>query len=93
MDKIIIKNVKLKMWEKTLLPESVKENNIWTKTGKKIEKTIYTFVDEWGSKLVFMSGNSTLRSLETSTGDLVVALGFDDFKKINKIQFVDFIVS
>lgn len=91
MDKIKIANVSLKMWEKTMMPESIFQDGKYVKTGKKIEQTTYSFIDEWGNKLVFLSDNNNFRKLEGVTGDLWLSLVHDNFNKINKIQFKGFI--
>jgi len=91
MDKIKVQNVKLKMWEKTMMPESVLQDGKYVKTGKKLEQTTATFVDEWGNKLVFLTSNNNIRDLEGETGDLWLSLIYDNFNKMNKIQFKGFL--
>jgi len=93
VDKIKLSNIVLKMWEKTMMPESVLQDGKYVKTGKKLEQTTYTFVDEWGNKLVFLSDNQGLRKSEGKLGVLEVALTHDNFNKINKMKFVDFLSS
>jgi len=85
--------VQLKMWEKTMMSESIfsEEKNTYVKTGKKVEQTTYTFVDEVGNKLVFLSDNIKIRDYEGQTGDLFVALTHDNYNGVNKIQFKGFI--
>jgi len=85
--------VQLKMWEKTMMSESIfsEEKNTYVKTGKKVEQTTYTFVDEVGNKLVFLSDNIKIREYEGETGELFVSLTHDNYNKINKIQFKGFI--
>jgi len=85
--------VQLKMWEKTMMNESIfsEEKNAYIKTGKKVEQTTYTFVDEVGNKLVFLSDNAKIREHEGETGELFVALTHDNYNGINKIQFKGFI--
>jgi len=84
-----IPNVTLKMWEKTMMSESIPQDGKYVKTGNKIEKTTYTFLDEFGSKLVFL-GDSELRRFEGKTGTLFLKLEHDNFKKINKVQLHNF---
>jgi len=91
MDQKLI--VQLKMWEKTMMNESIfsEEKNAYIKTGKKVEQTTYTFVDEVGNKLVFLSDNSSFRRYEGETGELFVTLFHDNYNGVNKIQFKGFI--
>ena len=91
MDKIKIENVTLKMWEKTMMSISEKVDGKYVKTGEKEEQTTLSFLDEWGNKLVFLSSNNNLRMLEGRTGDLWIGLGYDSFKKTNKISFKGFL--
>jgi len=90
---ITLENITLKMWEKTMMSESIfsEEENKYKKTGKKTEQTTYTFVDNQGNKLVFLSANNVLRNKEGETGDLFVALSHDNYNGVNKIQFKGFI--
>lgn len=87
-----IENVKLKMWEKTDLPETNLNNGIRVKTGNKVEFTTYTFVDEWGSKLVFLTKSDRFRVLEGETGNLTLKIELDDFggRRKWKVSLVDF---
>jgi len=89
MDTKIV-NVELVMWEKTMMAETSLEDGKRIKTGKQVEMTTYTFRDEFGSKLVFLSTDSNFRRAERKHGDLFVKLGYDDFKKQNRVRFVGF---
>jgi len=95
MENIVLKDVTLKMCEKTMMSESIREEKdgktSYVKTGKKIEQTTYTFVDENLNKLVFLSDNMSLRKYEGQTGELYLSLVHDNFNGINKIQFKGFI--
>jgi len=93
MNDITLDGITLKMWEKTMMNESVfsEEEGKYKRTGKKVEQTTYTFVDEVGDKLVFLSDNNALRSQEGKTGELFLALSYDNFNKRNKIQFKGFL--
>jgi len=91
MQDIKIENVTLKMWEKTMMPVSEKVDGKYVKTGEKEEQTTYTFIDEWGNKLVFLSNDINLRKQEGNTGHLLVSLSHDNFKKTNKIQYKGFL--
>jgi len=90
--KIII-NTKLVMWEKTEMPESVMEKDeagktVFRKTGKKVENSTYHFRDEFGDKLSFMSPNNNYRNLEGQDIELELEIGYDDFKRKNKMSLV-----
>jgi len=74
-----------------MMPVSEKVDGKYVKTGEKQEQTTYTFLDELGNKLVFLSSNHALRNFEGQTGDLFVALSFDNFKKTNKVSFLGFL--
>jgi len=90
-----LENVKLVMFERTMLPESIRETvegkTVFKKTGKEVENTTYTFLDESGDKLVFLSPNSELRDKEGETGALFVDLGHDSYKKKNTVKLVGFL--
>jgi len=86
-----INNVKLKMWDKKLLPETELVDGKRIKTGGKVEFTQYLFVDEFGSKLDFLQKDASLRALEGKQGKLLVELVHDDYKKQNKIRLLNFI--
>jgi len=78
-----------------MMPESVREETdgkvSYRKTGKKLEQTTYTFTDEWGAKLVFLSTDSELRKCEGKQGDLALTLVHDNYNSVNKIQFKSFL--
>jgi len=86
---IITVATKLKMWEATHMPESEKVTvdgkTSYQKTGKKVEKTTYTFIDELGDKLVFLSDNE-YRTMEGKAVELDLDITHDDFNRKNKIQ-------
>jgi len=82
--------VKMLMWEKTLMKESVmskdKDNKtIFTKTAKDIEHTTYTFRDITGDKVIFLSKNNTFRDLEGKECNIEIGITFDEFKRKNRI--------
>jgi len=81
------------MCEKTMMNESIfsEEKNAYVKTGKKVEQTTYTFIDEKLNKLVFLSDNIGLRKYEGQTGELYLSLTHDNYNGVNKIQFKGFI--
>lgn len=85
----LIEGLKFVMWEKTDMPESAmskdeKGKTIFVKTGNKIEKTTYTFKDEYGDKLVLMAGNEW-RGLEMEKVDVLLAINYDDFNRKVKV--------
>jgi len=85
-----LENIKLVMWEKTDMPESVmskdeKGKTVFTKTGNKTEKTTYTFKDEFGEKLVFM-GNNDYRNYEGESVTLYLKINYDDFNRRAKVS-------
>jgi len=89
----IFDEVTLKMCEKVMLPESVlnPETGKYQKTGKKVENTTYTFVDDQFNKLVFLSSNNEMRKLEGQKGNLYLSIVHDDFNGVNKVKFNGFI--
>jgi len=93
MQNIRLVDIVLKMWEKTMVSESLlnPETGKYQKSGKKIENTTYHFIDKEGNKLTFLSDESKYRELEGSNGVLIVSLVHDDFKRINKIKFLGFV--
>jgi len=96
--KFIIENndtpdVKLKMFERTMMPDSVASKDsegktIFTKTGNKSEYTTYTFVDSFGEKLVFLSKDSSYRTFEGKFVNLVLEVVYDDFKRKSSVKLV-----
>jgi len=83
--------MKLAMWEKTMMSESVmgkddKGKTVFTKTGNKTESTTYTFKDEYGEKLVFLSSNNNYRNLEGEEVEVQIEISHDDYNKKNKVQ-------
>jgi len=85
----IDQDVVLKMWEKTMMPESnmgeKDGKKVFVKTGNMIEMTTYTFIDGFGEKLVFLSKNNNFRDLEGSKVEIVIGIEYNDFKKQNRI--------
>lgn len=81
------KGVDLIMWEKSEMPERAynKVTKEWTATGKTEEKTLYTFRDEMGDKVIFLSGNDW-RGLERSKVDLEMEIVYNDFDRKNKVS-------
>jgi len=85
MIKVQYEGIKLAMWEKTELPEREKDaNGDWKNTGKKVEKTTYTFKDEFGDKLVLLSNNE-YRELEGRQCDIVIGITYNDYDRKNRI--------
>lgn len=95
----IIKNsteldsLKLVMFERTLMPESIKSKDekgktIFTKTDKEVEYTTYLFRDSFGDVLKFTSKNNDYRSLEGEYVNIVIDIAFNDFQKKNSLKLV-----
>lgn len=85
-----VQKITLKMWEKTMMPETNLVDGVRQKTGNRVEFTTYTFTNEYGDKLVFLSKENQFRPLEGETGELQVKLAYDDFRKRNLVKFVNF---
>lgn len=84
--------VELRMWEKTMLPESemveVNGKKAFKKTGKEVEMTTYTFRDSFGDVLVMLSDNNTFRALEGEKVDIETEIVFNTFKNQNRVKLV-----
>jgi len=87
---LTVDNVKLIMWESSKMPNTTLVDGIRTKTGGEQECSVYTFKDEWGSKLIFLSQKNDFRTSEGKDGSLTVKVKYDDFKRKNVVQFVNF---
>lgn len=89
---IDIKNVKMLMWEKKDMPERNynKEKKEWEDTGKNIEKTLYTFRDEFGSTLTLYADNS-YRDLEGKQVTIGAEIDQREFqgKKTTRIKILE----
>jgi len=90
--KAVEKDVKLKMWERTLMPESsmqeVNGKKQFVKTGKEVEMTTYIFTDVVGDKLVILSKDNNFRTLEGEEVIITVKIEFNDFAKKNRVTLV-----
>jgi len=90
--KAVEKDVKLKMWERTLMPESsmqeVNGKKQFVKTGKEVEMTTYIFTDLVGDKLVILSKDNNFRTLEGEEVIITVKIEFNDFAKKNRVSLV-----
>lgn len=90
----VFDDVKLAMWEKrevsgrTQNPVSKK----WEDDGTTVEKTLYTFKDEFGEKLEFLSDNE-LRKYEGEVGSLAISFGYNSFERKNQMKFGGFVVA
>jgi len=84
----ITEDVELRMWEKTMMPEStmVETNGKkeFRKTGTEVEMTTYTFRDGFGEKLVMLSKNNDWRKFESKKVKLTVEIVYNDFQKKNR---------
>lgn len=87
MVKMSAEVIKLVMWKKRELPERTlnKETNKWEKTGGTIERTEYTFRDEFGDVLVLL-GNNDYRELEGRDCDITIGIRYNDFDRKNTIS-------
>jgi len=78
----------LVLWEKKDLPERAKNSasGEWEKTGKMTEYTVYTFRDQFGDVMKFMSIENKYRTFEGD--EVIVTLGvkFDDYNNVNKLS-------
>jgi len=87
-----LQNVKLVMFEKTEMPESIQQEvngkKQFVQTGKKVEMTTYTFRDGFGEKLVILSKDNSFRDLEGSIVDLTLDISFNDFQKRNNVKLL-----
>jgi len=96
--KSVDKKVELKMWEKTMMPESVMVDSVvngktkkeFQKTGKEVEMTTYTFRDEFGDKIVVLTKNNDYRALEGARGVIEFNVRLDEFTKKLKTTFSSF---
>jgi len=77
-----VKGMTLKMWEKTMMPKKAlnKETQKWEKTGEKEERTTYTFLDEFGDKLVFLGGNE-YRDFEGEEVAITLDIAYNNFER------------
>jgi len=88
--------VTMVLWEKRELPKSVKnEKGVWEKTGGIEEFTVYTFRDEFGDVLKFMTKDNDLRHFENSELELFLNVSYDDYnnKNVVKIDHVEQLAS
>jgi len=88
-----VKEVKLVMFEKTMMGDSKMEKDkdnktIFVKTGTETEHTTYTFRDSFGEKLVLLSKNNDYRKLEGEFVNVTLDVVFNDFSKKNKVSLV-----
>lgn len=86
---IELKNVELKMWEGSFLPEALKgedgkiqkdDKGKIINTGRKIEYTIYTFRDLFGEVIKIMTLNSTYRQFENQSVVVTLDLTRKEFQ-------------
>lgn len=86
------KDVRLKMWERTMMPESTMVEKDgkkqFVKTGKEVEMTTYIFTDVVGDKLVILSKDNNFRTLEGEEVIITVKIEFNDFRKQNRVSLV-----
>jgi len=86
-------NLKLMLWEKTMLPESnqqlINGKKEFVKTGNMTEMTTYTFRDASGEKLVFLSSNNTYRALEGKVVEVYVNVEYNEFTRKNQLRLLE----
>lgn len=77
----------LVLWEKRELPERRKnpQTNEWENTGTKVERTMYTFRDEFGEVVKFL-GDNEYRQFEGSDVRLFMDINYNDYTNTNRIQ-------
>lgn len=87
-----LQEVKLVMFEKTMLPESeareVNGKKEFMKTGREVEFTTYSFRDSFGEKLVLLSKDNSYRSLEGEMVDLELEVKYNEFSRKNRVALV-----
>jgi len=85
-----VNNVRLVMFERTMMPESTMQEvdgkKKFVKTGKETEMTTYTFRDEFGDKLIVLSPKNEYRSLEGEDVSIEVEISYNDFQKRNRVS-------
>jgi len=84
------KDVKMVMWEKTEMPESIMSKDkegktVFTKTEKVLEMTTYIFRDIVGEKLVILSKDNGFRTMEGKDVKITLDVVFNDFQKKNRV--------
>jgi len=87
-----VQEVKLVMFEKTMMPDSIMQEvngkKQFVKTGKESELTTYTFRDGFGEKLVILSKDNSYRNLEGELVSLGLEIVYNDFQKKNNVKLV-----
>jgi len=88
----VMNQVKLVMFERTMMPESTMETvngkKEFVKTGKEVEMTTYTFRDGFGDKLVMLSKENGYRDLEGELVDITLDVKYNDFTKKTQTKLV-----
>jgi len=86
------KDVKLKMWERTMMPESnmVEKDGKkqFEKTGGTTEMTTYIFRDYAGETLKILSKDNSFRGLEGEEVKIGIEVVFNDFQNKNRVSLV-----
>jgi len=85
-----LQNVKLVMFERTMMPEStmkeVDGKKSFVKTGNEVEMTTYTFRDGMGDKFVTMSKDNSYRTLEGEMVDIELDIKLNEFTRKAQIK-------
>lgn len=87
MVKAEFEDLKLVMWKKREMPERVQnpETKKWEKTNRVIEKTEYTFRDEFGD-IVVLLGDNEYRELEGRQCDVTIGIRYNEFERKNTVS-------
>jgi len=75
------------MWGKAEFTEKLinKDTGKYEKTGRKEERTTYTFKDEFGEKLVLLAGND-YRELEGRQCNITLSVKYNDFDRATRVS-------
>jgi len=87
MIKIQAEDLKLVMYKAVHLNERAKNETSgkWENTGGKVEKTEYTFRDEFGD-IVVLLGSNEYRELEGRQCDVTLGVRYDEFNRKNVLS-------
>lgn len=79
--------MQLVLWEKQEMPDRKKDEKTgeWVSTGQTIEKTLYTFRDEFGEVLKFFADNE-YREMEGSMVTITANIIYNDYKRQNQVK-------
>jgi len=85
--RVTIQSMKLALWERKEMDDRQKNpaSGEWEKTGKKIEKTLYTLRDEFGDTLKFLSDNE-YRPYEGQDVRVELLIEYNEFQNKNVVK-------